>query len=66
MEQRETGVGTGEYWLSVSRTEYFQENAEKLQVQPGLEAVYDPIAMEACGVSRCRPHLKALPDRFGP
>jgi len=60
------GVGLGEYWLSITHAEYFQEDVEKLQFQPGLEAVYDPIAMEACGVARCQPHLKALPVCTGP
>lgn len=60
------GVGPGEYWLSITHAEYFQEEVEKLQFQPGLEAVYDPIAMEACGVSRCQPHFRALPVCTGP
>lgn len=60
------GVGPGEYWLSITHAAYFQEDVEKLQFQLGLGAVYDPIVMEACGVARCQPHLKALPVCAGP
>jgi hypothetical protein len=49
-----------EYWVSIKREDYFPEEVRHLDVSPGLEAVYVPIAMELCSPGRCDPSLKRI------
>lgn len=49
-----------EYWLSIAAEGYFSEELTHLTVRPGLEAVYEPLALEPCAPGRCQPHLKTI------
>jgi hypothetical protein len=53
-------VRSEEYVLSIDSRGYFSEELRRLTVSPGLESVYVPITMEACGPGHCQPHLKRL------
>lgn len=49
-----------EYWVSIARDAFFSEEVRHLNVSPGLEGVYSPIALESCGHDHCQPHLKTI------
>jgi hypothetical protein len=49
-----------EYWLTIAHEGTFSEELRHLQVQPGFEAVYDPMTLESCSPGRCEPHLKTI------
>ena len=57
---RELQPRSEEYWVAIARDGFFSEEERHLTVSQGLESVYAPIPMEACGQKHCQPHLKTI------
>lgn len=49
-----------DYWVRTVRAGYFDDEFKDLVVQPGLEAVYEQLGLEACAPGRCQPSLKTI------